>query len=79
MARVFGRWATLITLLFAIPLFVSENVRLYGWVLFFIKNGVLAGHAEVAVRRRAGERAVHPRHDPARHGLRLSAVHAVSR
>ena len=41
--RVFGRWSTLLTLLFTIPLFVSENIRLYGWVLFFIKNGVLLG------------------------------------
>lgn len=43
LTRVFGRWATLITLLFALPLFVSENVRIYGWILFFIKNGVLLG------------------------------------
>ena len=43
LVRVFGRWSTLVTLLFVIPLFVSENVRLYGWVLFFIKNGVLLG------------------------------------
>jgi spermidine/putrescine transport system permease protein len=43
LVRVFGRWATLITLLFTIPLFVSENIRLYGWVLFLIKNGVLLG------------------------------------
>ena len=43
MVRVFGRWSTLVTLLFVIPLFVSENVRLYGWFLFFIKNGVLLG------------------------------------
>ena len=41
--RVFGRWSMLMTLLFTIPLFVSENVRLYGWILFFIKNGVLLG------------------------------------
>jgi spermidine/putrescine transport system permease protein len=41
--RVFGRWATALTLLFVIPLFVSENVRLYGWVLFLIKNGILLG------------------------------------
>ena len=40
---MFGRWSTLLTLLFTIPLFVSENVRLYGWILFFIKNGVLLG------------------------------------
>ena len=32
-----------VTLLMVLPLFVSENVRLYGWVLFFIKNGVLLG------------------------------------
>ena len=43
MARVFGRWSTVIVLLFTIPLFVSENVRIYGWILFFIKNGVLLG------------------------------------
>ncbi len=43
LTRVFGRWSTLLTLLFTIPLFVSENVRLYGWILFFIKNGVLLG------------------------------------
>lgn len=41
--RVFGRFATLISVLFVFPLFVSENVRLYGWVQFFIKNGVLDG------------------------------------
>lgn len=43
LVRVFGRWSTLLSLLFTIPLFVSENIRLYGWVLFFIKNGVLLG------------------------------------
>lgn len=43
MVRVFGRWSTLVSLLFTIPLFVSENIRLYGWVLFLIKNGVLLG------------------------------------
>jgi spermidine/putrescine transport system permease protein len=43
MARVFGKWSPIVTLLFTIPLFVSENVRLYGWILFFIKNGVLLG------------------------------------
>ena len=43
LVRVFGRWSTALTLLFVIPLFVSENVRLYGWVLLLIKNGVLLG------------------------------------
>ena len=43
LAKVFGRWSNLITLLMVLPLFVSENVRLYGWVLFLIKGGVLLG------------------------------------
>jgi spermidine/putrescine transport system permease protein len=43
LSRIFGRWAPVLILLFTIPLFVSENVRLYGWILFFIKNGVLLG------------------------------------
>lgn len=43
LAKLFGRWANLVTLLLVLPLFVSENVRLYGWVLFFIKGGVLHG------------------------------------
>jgi spermidine/putrescine transport system permease protein len=40
---VFGRWSFLMSIFFVFPLFVSENVRLYGWLLFFIKNGVLDG------------------------------------
>ena len=43
MAKLFGRWSNLLTLLLVIPLFVSENIRLYGWVLFLIKGGVLLG------------------------------------
>jgi spermidine/putrescine transport system permease protein len=43
LVRVFGRWSPLISILFVFPLFISENVRLYGWVLFFLKNGVLDG------------------------------------
>lgn len=43
LARVFGRWSGLVSIAFVFPLFVSENVRLYGWTLFFIKNGVLDG------------------------------------
>lgn len=48
LARVFGRWSSLISLLFVFPLFVSENIRLYGWVLFFIKGGVLDGSLKAA-------------------------------
>lgn len=43
LAKIFGRWSNLITLLLVLPLFVSENVRLFGWTLFFIKGGVLLG------------------------------------
>ncbi len=43
MVYVFGRWSGLVSTLFVFPLFISENVRLYGWVLFFIKNGVFDG------------------------------------
>jgi spermidine/putrescine transport system permease protein len=43
LAKVFGRWANLLTLFLVLPLFVSENLRLYGWVLFFIKGGLLLG------------------------------------
>lgn len=43
LVRVFGRWSMLLMLLFTIPLFVSENIRLYGWVLLLIKNGVVLG------------------------------------
>ncbi len=43
MAKIFGAWANWLTLFLVIPLFVSENIRLFGWVLFLIKGGVLLG------------------------------------
>lgn len=44
LARVFGRWAALITLFFVFPVFVSENLRLFGWILILLKGGgVIAG------------------------------------
>lgn len=43
LARLFGRWSNLVTLLFVLPLFIPEIGRIYGWVLFFIKGGVLLG------------------------------------
>ena len=47
LARLFGRTAGLLTLVLVLPLFVSENVRLFGWVLFLLKGGgVLAGAAK---------------------------------
>lgn len=48
LARVFGRAAGFVSVLFVFPLFVSENIRLYGWVLFFIKGGVLDGTLRAA-------------------------------
>jgi len=41
--HAFGRFSSLVSVLFVFPLFISENVRLYGWVQFFIKNGVVDG------------------------------------
>lgn len=43
LARTFGRWTPVLTLLFVAPLFVSETIRLYGWTLFFLKGGILNG------------------------------------
>lgn len=41
--RVQGRRSDLLTLLIVAPLFVAENIRLQGWVLFFDKGGFLDG------------------------------------
>lgn len=42
--RVAGRWATLVTLLIALPIFISESVRLFGLALFVMPGGgILAG------------------------------------
>ncbi len=43
MAKLFGRWANVVTVLIALPLLISENIRLFGWVLFLLKNGILDG------------------------------------
>jgi spermidine/putrescine transport system permease protein len=43
MAKLFGKWANLVTVLIALPLLVSENIRLFGWVLFLLKNGIFDG------------------------------------
>lgn len=39
LARVFGGWAAIITLIFVFPIFVSENLRLVGWTLVLLKGG----------------------------------------
>lgn len=43
MAKIFGKWATLVTILVALPLLISENIRLFGWVLLLLKNGIIDG------------------------------------
>lgn len=43
MAKLFGKWANLITVLIAVPLLISENIRLFGWVLMLLKNGIFDG------------------------------------
>ncbi|ATQ56376.1 ABC transporter permease [Paracoccus yeei] len=44
MAKVFGRFTLVITLAVVMLLFVSENVRLFGWNLTLMKGGLLEGH-----------------------------------
>lgn len=43
MAKVFGPWANLVTIIIAVPMLISENIRLFGWVLFLLKNGIADG------------------------------------
>jgi len=43
MAKIFRRFSTVITILVVLSLFVSENIRLFGWQLFFMKGGLLLG------------------------------------
>lgn len=42
-AKVFGRFTHVITIGVVISLFVSENIRLFGWVLTLMKGGMLLG------------------------------------
>jgi spermidine/putrescine transport system permease protein len=52
--RLSGRRADLLTLLIVAPLFVAENVRLQGWVLFFDKGGFLDGGLNALVGLETG-------------------------
>ncbi len=45
MAKVFRSFALAITILVVMSLFVSENIRLFGWSLTLMKGGLLEGHA----------------------------------
>ena len=44
MAKVFNRFTLVITIAVVITLFVSENIRLFGWVLTLMKGGLIEGH-----------------------------------
>jgi spermidine/putrescine transport system permease protein len=44
MAKVFKRFTLVITIAVVITLFVSENIRLYGWVLTLMKGGLIEGY-----------------------------------
>ena len=45
--RFAGRWATLVTVLIALPIFISESVRLFGLALFMMPGGgILAGSVD---------------------------------
>ena len=46
MAKVFGRFSIIITIAVVISLLVSENIRLFGWVLVLMKGGVFLGYLE---------------------------------
>ncbi len=44
MAKVFGRFTLFLTIAVVVSLFVSENIRLFGWILTLMKGGLLEGH-----------------------------------
>lgn len=44
MAKVFKRFTLFITIVVVMSLFVSENVRLFGWVLTLMKGGLFEGY-----------------------------------
>lgn len=44
MAKVFGRFTMVLTIGVVMTLFVSENIRLFGWVLTLMKGGLIEGY-----------------------------------
>lgn len=44
MAKVFGRFSLVLTIGVVMTLFVSENIRLFGWVLTLMKGGLIEGY-----------------------------------
>jgi len=44
MAKVYRRFTLVLTVGVVMSLFVSENIRLFGWVLTLMKGGLIEGH-----------------------------------
>ncbi len=44
MAKVFKSFTLVLTIAIVMSLFVSENIRLFGWVLTLMKGGLIEGH-----------------------------------
>ena len=44
MAKIFKRFTLVITLAVVLTLVISENIRLFGWVLTLMKGGLIEGH-----------------------------------
>jgi len=47
MAKLFGPWTNIITMIIVVPLLVSENIRLFGWVLVLLQNGIADGSMQM--------------------------------
>jgi spermidine/putrescine transport system permease protein len=43
MAKIFNRFTLIITIAVVVSLFVSENIRLFGWLLTLMKGGLIEG------------------------------------
>lgn len=53
--RYAGRWATLVSAMIALPIFISESVRLFGLSVFMMpRGGILAGSVEALTGWRIG-------------------------
>ncbi|MCY4289921.1 MAG: ABC transporter permease [Aestuariivita sp.] len=44
MAKIFKSFTLVLTIAVVMSLFVSENIRLFGWVLTLMKGGLIEGH-----------------------------------
>ena len=78
MSKVFGRFTLVLTIAVVMSLFVSENIRLFGWVLTLMKGGLIEGHFRALHRRRVRKSALWRRDHRIRAGLCVPALYAVS-